>query len=409
MSVIEAAEFFDPETLENPYPLYARMRALAPVCELRGTRAFFAGSFAAIEEAVLRHGEFSARLSGVLLRGADGVPRVFDLQGSGTANEVIATADEPAHASQRRLLMPPLKASRVAAMEDSIRAFARERVARFVAAGGGDWCEVVSEPLPAFVVATLLGLGGEHIDTVRRWAMMGGELLGGLADAAGMRTLLGETTAMTAFLAERFDRAEANAGSEPALMQALAAGVRDGIISREQAIGILVILFGAAGESTAALLGSALRLLLVTPRMQRLLRAQPERIDAFVEEVVRLESPFKFHYRVVTQDTKLCGTALRAGDRLLLGWASANRDERVFEDADRLHLDRAAPQRHLGFGHGIHFCIGAPLARLEARIALEELLAQSSHLELDAARPARHVPSIFVRRLQTLSVRARAA
>ena len=108
---------------------------------------------------------------------------------------------------------------------------------------------------------------------------------------------------------------------------------------------------------------------------------------------------------MVKHDTTLCGTALAAGDRLLLGWAAANRDPAAFEAPQEMRLDRQQPQRHLGFGHGIHFCIGAPIARMEARITLEELLRQTQWLRPDPGTDAHYVPSIFIRRLETLPLR----
>ncbi len=277
MSGIPAEELFAPASLADPYPFYERLRSAGPVCPLIGSRGFYVNGHAAVEEAVRRHEDFSAKLTGVLLRDAEGRASLFDFGGAGTASDVIATADEPEHAVQRRLLMPPMKASRVAQMETSIRAFARERIARFVAAGGGDWCDAVGEPVPAFVVTQLLGLGPESLDLVRRWAMMGGDMLGGLIDGPGMQRLLAETGRMTAYLDAHLARAESasRVPQETSLTDTLAGGVAQGLITREQAIGILVILFGAAGESTAALLGCALHLMMRTPGLQERLRAEP--------------------------------------------------------------------------------------------------------------------------------------
>lgn len=407
MTGIPAEDLFAPATLTEPGPFYERLREAGPVCELLGSRAFYVNGHAAVEEAVRRHEVFSAKLTGVLLRDAAGKASLFDFAGAGTASDVIATADEPEHAVQRRLLMPPMKSSRVAQLEAPIRAFAAERIARFVAAGGGDWCDDVGEPVPAFVVTQLLGLPPDALDLVRHWAMMGGDMLGGLVDAPGMQRLLVETGRMSAYLGDHLAAAQALApdARDGSLTATLATGIADGLISREQAIGILVILFGAAGESTAALLGCALHLMLRTPGLQARLRAEPTLIDAFVEEAIRLETPFKFHYRVVKEDTTLYGTPLRAGDRLLLGWAAANRDPAAFDAPLALRLDRHQPQRHLGFGHGIHFCIGAPIARMEARITLEELLRRTRWLSPDPEAPAAFVPSIFIRRLQALPLR----
>jgi cytochrome P450 len=123
---------------------------------------------------------------------------------------------------------------------------------------------------------------------------------------------------------------------------------------------------------------------------------------------VRLESPFRGHYRVVRRATSLGGVALEPGDRLFLLWASANRDEARFPHPDEIDLARRHPRDHLGFGRGIHFCVGAPLARREARVVLEELLGRTRELALDPERPARRVSSLFVRRYAELPLRAAA-
>jgi cytochrome P450 len=404
MSALPARTLFAPECLEEPERLWTILRATGPVCRIEGTRAFWVVSPEAIEDVLARHADFSANLTGVLLRQADGQIGTFPIEGAG--GNAIATADEPGHAVQRRLLMPPLKASRVLGLESDIRDFARTKVASLLGAGGGDWCSTVAEQVPAFVVARLLGLGDETLDTVRRWAMMGGDMLGGLIDAAGMQRLAQENAAMHAFLSEHLQAMLARAPDQrgDSLTATLAGGVESGAIAFEQSVGILVVLFGAAGESTAALMGMALRLMLRTPGMQERLRREPEALEAFVEEAIRLESPFKFHYRVVKTDTTLAGTALAAGDRLLLGWAAANRDPARFEDPDSLRLDRHNPQRHLGFGHGIHFCVGAPLARMEARVVLEELLAQTQWVE-ESPGGSHVLPNIFVRRMEKLEIR----
>lgn len=406
MNALPAETLFSRQCLDEPAALWAILRAAGPVCRIEGTRAFWVVSPDAIEEVLGRHADFSANLTGVLLRQADGRIGTFPIEGSG--GNAIATADEPEHAVQRRLLMPPLKASRVLGLEAEIRDVARTRIAALVAAGGGDWCHSVAEVVPAFVVARLLGLGDERLETVRRWAMMGGDMLGGLIDAAGMQRLAVENASMHAFLAGHLqsvlDRTTGELGDS--LTATVADGVASGAISFGQGVGILVVLFGAAGESTAALVGMSLRLMLKTPGMQARLRSEPGAIEAFVEEAIRLESPFKFHYRVVKTDTVLAGVPLTAGDRLLLGWAAANRDPARFPEPDAVRLERPHPQRHLGFGHGIHFCIGAPLARMEARVVLGELLAQTHWID-EVPGDSRVLPNIFVRRMERLGIRCR--
>jgi len=212
---------------------------------------------------------------------------------------------------------------------------------------------------------------------------------------------------MSAYLTEHLHGAEADlqAGPDAPLLHALSRGVRSGAIDEAEAVGISGVLFGAAGESTAALIGSTMRTLAERPDLADALRSDPELIGRFVEEVVRLEPPFKFHYRLVKRDCELAGTKLEPGDRLMLMWAAANRDPDVFDDPDELRLDRRHPKAHMSFGRGPHFCVGAPLARLEARVVIEEALQATRALSLIAGDPPVYTGSIFVRRLEHLPVR----
>jgi cytochrome P450 len=187
-------------------------------------------------------------------------------------------------------------------------------------------------------------------------------------------------------------------------LHALARGVEAGAIDSEQAVGIATVMFGAGGESTAALIGNAMRRLAETPDLAVLLREDPSRVPAFVEEVARLDAPFTFHYRAVRTRCELGGVELAPGDRLMLLWASANRDAAYFDHPDELRLDRKHPKNHLSFGRGAHFCVGGPLARLEARVVCEDLLAGTRELTLDAAAPPVLAESLLVHRHERLHV-----
>jgi cytochrome P450 len=126
-------------------------------------------------------------------------------------------------------------------------------------------------------------------------------------------------------------------------------------------------------------------------------------VPNFVEEALRYDPPFRGHYRVVTRDTELGGMPLPAGSHLVLVWPAANRDPAVYEDAGEIRLDRPNPRHHVGFGWGIHLCLGAPLARVEAKVAIETLLTRTRRFRLDPDRlPLRYHPSLMVRRLASL-------
>jgi cytochrome P450 len=401
---------FGPEVTEDPYPFYASLREHAPVYEIPGTRVFLVSTWKLVEEALARHRDFSANLTGMLVIGAGGRPELVELSGMNTFADSIANADEPEHSVHRAIVQPAFAAELVGALEPELRRRAAERVGAFVAAGGGDFAREVSEWIPTWATARVAGLPLEDFEKLRVWGMTGGDLLAVCVPASRLQALAAQTLEMAGYLKALLDAALARAergegGASGAMADRLARAVHAGRLAPRHALGILVVLLGAGIESTASLIGSSARLLAERPELQAELRRDPGLVPSFVEEAVRLESPFRFHYRVVVRDTGLGGAALRAGQRLMLLWSSANRDASIFERPDEIDLARRFPRHHLAFGRGIHFCVGAPLARLETRVVLEELLARTARIELDPARPPRHVPSLFVRRPAELSLR----
>ena len=406
-----APDWLGPHWLEDPYPGFAWLRRHAPVCEIGASRVFAVASWAGVEQALAAGEAFSANLTRVLIRGSGGEPEQFAFGGVGDANAVLATADPPLHDVHRGIVQPVLAAGRVAALEPALRARVVARLAPFVAAGGGEWTSSVADPIPSEVISRLLGFPGADLPRVMAWAMQGGAMLAGTIGREALLELTRETGRLTSYLVQHFEAAKGDAALRAAapVLDVLLAGVEQGALTRGQAIGIGVVLVGAAGESTASLVGSAVRLVAERPELQVRLRREPGRLLHFIEEAVRLESPFRGHYRAVRRRAQLGGVALEPGDGLLLLWASANRDETRFEQPDEIDLGRRHPRDHLGFGRGIHFCVGAALARLEARVILEELLARTHAVALDPARPPVHVPSLFVRRHAQLHLRVEAA
>jgi cytochrome P450 len=369
---------FGPEVIEDPYPFYASLRAHAPVYPIAGTGVFLVSTWKLVEEALTRHEDFSANLTGMLVAGAGGRPELVELAGLNTFSDTIANADEPEHAVHRAIVQPAFTADLIGALAPELRRRAAERVGAFVAAGGGDFAREVAEWIPSWATARLAALAAQTVEMT--------EYLRGLLLAA-------------------VERARAGDASLDSMADRVARAVHAARLPERHALGILVILLGAGIESTASLIGNAVRLLAERPELQAELRREPGLVPAFVEEAVRLESPFRFHYRVVVRDGELGGVALRAGERLMLFWSSANRDEAVFDRPDEIDLRRRFPRHHMGFGRGIHFCVGAPLARLEAQVVVEELLARAARIELDPARPPRYAPSLFVRRPASLALR----
>lgn len=395
-------EIFERRTIDDPPSFYARLRRSAPIARIAETGAHIVTTWALVDEALGREADFSANLTGLLIRDAAGQPAMLPMKDTG-ATQVISTADEPDHTVHRDLLQRRLTPARIAEMESLIARWADEAVTPLVRAGGGDFV-AVTEGVPALVLANLLGLPESDIAFFRIWSMMGGDMLAGDVEADRMRFLFEENERMNAYLSSHLDRADPATAEAPdaTLLAILARAIGDGHVDRKTALGISTILFGAGGESTASLMGSCLYRLARDPAMAEEMRADPTLVARFVEEVVRLEPPFNFHYRSVRRACRLGGFDLKAGDKLMLSWSAVNRDEAVFEDPDALRLDRRHPKNHMGFGRGRHFCLGAHLARLEARCIVESLLRQTRQIGFDPARPPVWTRSIFVRRLERI-------
>lgn len=405
-------ELFEPNVIANPQTLYARLRAETPMARVAETGVHLIATWDLIEEALARESDFSANLTGVLMRTPSGDPSIFWLPESmrEDAGYVIATADEPAHSVHRAIVQPRFAGTFVSMLEEPVRRWARDAIREWLRGGAGDFIPI-AELVPAGVVGSLLGLPEGDVSRFRTWAMIGGDILAGNLDASRLGLLAAEAVKMGEYLGEHLDRAmeDLQRDADAPLMHALARGVVEGRIGRGAAVGIATVMFSAGGESTAALIGSTVRRLAEDPETTRVLRERPELVPNFVEEVARLEPPFNFHYRVVRQHCELGGFELHSGDRLMLLWASANRDPAHFEDPNALRLDRKHNKNHLTFGRGGHFCIGAPIARMEARIVCAELLDAIDSISLRPGREPVYANSIMSRRLEHLPIDAEAA
>ena len=400
---LATANLLDPALLCDPYPFYTQLRREAPVWQVPGTRVFLVASWDLVVEAVARTEDFSSNLTGIMVRGADGRPEVLEFPPDIVASAAIATADPPMHTLHRKLTQPSLSPITVARMEPAV-AEAVDRLLRpLLEAGGGDAMAAVASPLPALVISWILGLPAADADRIMRWGVQGGDLLHGTRTVAEIVQILPETEALSAYLDGQLALAR-DRGDSTGTIGELVRMAADGVIDMLTARNILLVLLGAAVETTMSMIGNTVRLMVETPGLQARIRADTGLIAALIEESARLESPFKGHYRLVTRPCRLGAIALERGDRLQLLWASANRDEAAIADPERLTLERPNLRRHLAYGHGLHFCLGAALARQEVRVVLERLLARTKLIEMGPGG-ATLIPSLFVRRLDRLDLR----
>jgi cytochrome P450 family 130 len=289
--------------------------------------------------------------------------------------------DPPVHGLYRAALQKFFLPSRVRALEPVVLGCARQLLAPILSRGGGDLVREFANPLPVYALCAILGLDPSRWEDLKRL----GELQLGIespdpeeqATAQDAHTQL--MTLAEEVIAER--RRHPREPGEDVVATFLAMEV-DGKPLDDGLIAGMIRLFISAGHnSTTNALGNMLLYLARNSDAQSALRADPSGIPVAVEELLRFESPVQEMFRWATCDSELGGQAIGAGDRVGLLWGSGNRDEAIFPEADRCLLDRR-PNRHLAFGYGIHTCLGAPVARMELRVALSEILQQSSNFAL---------------------------
>ncbi|WP_418062930.1 cytochrome P450 [Pimelobacter simplex] len=390
-------DVFDPALIDDPYPALARLRATAPVHRVGGTGFHLVSSWDLVQEVLAAPETYSSHLRSVLLRRPDGSAVALPVDGGGTIEQVLATADEPAHQRHRSAVLATL-GRRVRALGSSVQDNVDRLWATHFTGATGDWARDLADRLPLLLVAELIGLAPDDVPDLLRWAYDSTEMLSGWVDDDRLQATVAASLALHAYLAEHFDAALDRPRDD--LMSELALACRAGDLEPGTAVLVLLQLVGAGGESTAGLLTTAARRLACDPDLQRLLRARPELVDPFLDECLRLESPFRGHYRHVPAATTLGGVELPAGSSLLLLWGAANRDPARFAEPDVLDLGRDGVRRHLAFGRGAHFCVGSALARLEATVAVRALLTRTTSFGLDGPEDeaAAWVPSVLVRR-----------
>ena len=398
---LEAQTVIDPEVWANPYPFFERLRREHPVWLVPGLDMAFVATHDLIVDALRRIDDFSNHLDVLVATGEDGSPFLFRTDEFGEGTTTLATADPPEHTMHRSVVFPELVARRMEAMRPEIEAFIDEQFADARSQGNRvEWANTVAHPVPARVIGRLIGLPDEDWPDVMKWALHGGQLLAGFHTRETMNAISQENSGASRFLYAKLAEACENPGDD--LMGVCAKAMANDDISRGEAIGTLTVLLGAGGESTASLIGNAVRMLADDPGLQEQIRADHGLIDNFIEEAVRLESPFRGHYRQVKHDCELGGVSLKAGTTAFLLWSSANRDPAEHDRPDEVVLDRRLPRSHLAFGRGIHHCVGAPLARLETSCSLSRLLEETSWFSLAADDPPQWEKSMFIRRHEHL-------
>lgn len=360
-------DLYDPasKTVQaDPYPIYRQLRDECPVYRVEGRGMYALSRFADVEAALKDPARFSSAKSVSLVDTPGMVP-------------TLLTIDPPRHDQLRKLVSRAFTPRRIADLEPRIRELARHLLDDLV----DDRFDAMAYAgaFPAMVIASLLGVpSGDH-ERFRAWVeavitldpadmaatdgLQLGDLLRYLSGIIGARKRTREDDLLSALIDAEVDG------------ERLASG---------EVLGFALLLLGAGFETTKNLIGNGIAILGHKPALRDRMRRDATFVPAVVEEVLRFESPVAMLARWTTAPVELHGTTIPAGRRVLLLYASANRDERAFPEPDRFDPTRVT-ERHLAFGYGIHYCLGAALARLEARVAFEELLRAAPRYDVVAS------------------------
>ncbi|MEE9608694.1 MAG: cytochrome P450 [Myxococcota bacterium] len=398
---------FTPEVKADPYPYYAALRKEAPVYRVPGTAMYAVSRYADVAELLTQPELFSSAGMRVMLLGgfgasvgmkaAAGGPSADDAGNGGSAlpsPEILAQlsrdlpfsfqelltsrnvimADPPGHTPLRGIVNRGFTPRRIAALEGRIREMADEAIHRIRDKREFDLVAELSTPIPVQVIAELLGVEPERRDDFKRWsdAIVAG--VSGSAAGTNPPQFISAFGELMQYFKEVVETRRRNPRSD-LVSVIVAAQEGETKLTDLEVVMFAVLLLAAGNETTTNLIGNAVLALLEYPDQMKKVRADPGLIPDLVEETLRYDSPVQALFRQVSADAELAGTKLPAGSIVLPLFASANRDEAQFPDPDRFDVERDM-KGHLAFGYGVHFCLGASLARLEARVCLEALLAK---------------------------------
>jgi len=319
-----------------------------------------------------------------------------------THSPVLASADPPVHVLQRKLVNTGFKPGRLRAMEPMITEVAHRLIDDFVARGEVEFVTEFAVGLPMTIIAYALGVGDDDLVTFKRWSddmvMPVGNQSPSLEQVRGYLQSQAEFAEFFATkLTERRDQPRGDIISD--IANAEVDGAR---LSEQEQLNVIGQLLTAGNETTTKLITAIAWYLAERPDVADRMRSEPDRIPALVEEVLRLEAPVGGLFRCATTDVEVGGRHIAAGDHVWILYSSANRDETRFVDPDSFDIDRPDLKDHLAFGHGQHYCLGAGLARAEARIGIGAVLDRMHDLALAPGNTFTYQDSYLLRGMASL-------
>jgi len=399
-AALVSSDFYD-----DPHSLFHRMREEAPVYWSEAWQAWVLTRYDDVIRVLRDAAGFSSagRVSYLL----ESLPPAARQQVTALErhyNTGIAHTDPPDHTRLRGLLNHIFTPRMVAHWEARVETVTHELIDK---AAAGDEFDIISDiayPLPATIIAEMIGAPNQDIALFRNWAVAINRLFerGGKVQASAVYDAQHNLGVMREYISD-LAQAKRQLPADDILSRLIDTEIEQ--LSMDEIVSTCVTLFVAGHETTTNLIGNGMLALLQHPDQLQYLRTHPEAIDKTIEEMLRYEPSVPRGWRITKMDAEVGGETLRAGSLVFPMLAAANRDPAHFTQPDRFDITRTQ-NRHLAFGYGIHFCLGAPLARLEGKVAINTLLARLPHLELATAKPIWR-PDMAVRSLESLPVNLR--
>ena len=413
MSDLATFNPFDPAAMQCPFPHYAQMRDEQPVMLIESVGMYLVTNYELVMQVLRDPATYSSLFGGASMPlpsdarekmaavMADGYPRV----------PTMLTADMPDHTRYRRLVSKAFTPKVIAELEPVIRSITTRLIDSWIDSGRIEFVEQFGVPLPVEVIAHALNVPDARLADFKRWS---DDSIAGIGTNIGLEQRLEAELGVNEFqhyFAAELDRRRTEP-QDDLLTNLLNARVDDDDpevtdkrpLDVPEMLSIIQQLLVAGNETTTKLLTETMRLLAENPGEWARLKADPSRAAQVIEEALRLSTPTQGMFRISTKDHELGGVHIPKGARLVIVFASANRDESLFPDPDEFDPDRDRLRDHLAFGKGIHFCLGAALSRLEGKVALEELASRIDSFSLPESNEFQYFPSFLLRGLTRLDV-----
>jgi cytochrome P450 len=407
MKYLSDYNFFDPELLVCPYEFYKLAQEQAPIMELpspkTNAKLFLVTRYDLVIEILKNTLVFSSNFSTLLAGKEEQDDELQKIYARGWPQmNTLLTADPPEHERFRSLVNKAFTSERINKMHDLIQQIVDELIDSFIEQSK---CEFVSEfavPLPIKVIAQQLGVPQADLPKFKQWSdafiMRLGHMLSREQEIECAKDVVGFQHYFRDVIESRQKQPQDDLITD--LVQAKVAGERS--LDTAELLSIIQQILVAGNETVTSALASGMLLLTKNPQQMKLVQTDLSQLGNFVEEVLRMETPTAGMWRVVTQDTKLGDVDLKAGSLVMLRFDAANRDPIKFQEGERFDVRRHNASNHLSFGYGIHFCLGAMLARKEMQIAYKRLLLRLKNIRL--AQDYEYLPNILMRGLKHLYI-----